>query len=179
MVPQVGIPGELQFVEKKLRNIANHVMKKSNVRINYRFGTMAETVRSCMTADKIAEIAEFISFGTNDLTQATFSFSREDAENKFLPDYLRQGILRHNPFEILDQEGVGVLMDWAVRKSRKTRKNFKIGICGEHGGEPSSIEFCHRIGLDYVSCSPFRIPIARLAAAQAKIKEGARDTKLR
>jgi pyruvate,orthophosphate dikinase len=170
MIPQVGIAQELEFVKKRVENIAREVMERTKVKIDYKFGTMIEVVRGCLTADKIAEVAEFFSFGTNDLTQATFSFSREDAENKFLPNYITKGILRDNPFEILDTEGVGKLMAWAVQEGRKTRKTLKIGICGEHGGEPSSIEFCHKIGLDYVSCSAFRVPVARLAAAQAKIK---------
>lgn len=171
MVPQVGIAGELQLIKKHVDDIANEVMNRMNIKINYKFGTMVEVVRGCLTADKIAEVVEFFSFGTNDLTQGTFSFSREDVENKFLPYYISQGVLKNNPFEILDQEGVGKLMDWAVREGHKTRKDLKVGICGEHGGEPSSIEFCYRIGLDYVSCSAFRVPIARLAAAQAQIKE--------
>ncbi|MCW4033366.1 MAG: pyruvate, phosphate dikinase [Candidatus Bathyarchaeota archaeon] len=171
MVPQVGIASELQLIKNHVNNIANEVMNRMNIKIDYKFGTMVEVVRGCLTADKIAEVVEFFSFGTNDLTQGTFSFSREDVENKFLPYYISQGILKNNPFEILDQEGVGKLMDWAVREGYKTRKDLKVGICGEHGGEPSSIEFCHKIGLDYVSCSAFRVPIARLAAAQAQIKE--------
>ncbi|MFH0848327.1 MAG: pyruvate, phosphate dikinase [archaeon] len=171
MIPQVGIASELQFVKERVSQVAGEAMRKVGIKIDYKFGTMVEVVRGCLTADKIAEVAEFFSFGTNDLTQATFSFSREDAENKFLPDYIDQGILKCNPFEILDQEGVGRLMQWAVQEGRKRRKNLKIGICGEHGGEPSSVEFCHRIGLDYVSCSAFRVPIARVAAAQAKIRE--------
>ena len=171
MVPQVGIANELQLIKKHVNNIANEVMNRMNIKIDYKFGTMVEVVRGCLTADKMAEVVEFFSFGTNDLTQGTFSFSREDVENKFLPYYISQGVLKNNPFEILDQEGVGKLMEWAVREGHKTRKDLKVGICGEHGGEPSSIEFCHKIGLDYVSCSAFRVPIARLAAAQAQIKE--------
>ena len=174
MIPQVGIQSELEFVKKRVRQIAGEVMKRMGVKVDYKFGTMIEVVRGCLTAGKIAETAEFFSFGTNDLTQGTFSFSREDAENKFLPNYISQGILKDNPFEILDQEGVGRLMEWAVQEGRKTRKNLKVGICGEHGGEPSSVEFCNKIGLDYVSCSAFRVPIARVAAAQGKIKESTR-----
>jgi pyruvate, orthophosphate dikinase len=124
-----------------------------------------------MRAGTLAELAEFFSFGTNDLTQATFSFSREDAENKFLPFYTEQKILQDNPFEILDIKGVGRLMAITVEWGRKSRPDLKIGICGEHGGEPNSVEFCHRINIDYVSCSPYRVPVARLAAAQASIKE--------
>jgi pyruvate,orthophosphate dikinase len=126
--------------------------------------------RAALTADKIAESAEFFSFGTNDLTQMAFGYSRDDA-GKFLPVYLDKGILKYDPFQVLDQEGVGQLMEIAVEKGRKTRPNIKVGICGEHGGEPSSVEFCNTLGFNYVSCSPFRVPIARLAAAQAVIKQ--------
>ena len=132
---------------------------------------MVEVVRACMRAARLAEVAEFFSFGTNDLTQATFSFSREDAENKFLPLYNETGILRDNPFEVLDVKGVGRLMQLAVDWGRGARHDLKIGICGEHGGQPEAIRFCHHIGLDYVSCSAPRVPIARLAAAQAALKE--------
>jgi len=171
MIPQVGIAKELAYVKKHVDRIANETMSAAGVKVDYKFGTMVEVVRGCVTADSIAEIAEFFSFGTNDLTQGTFSFSREDAENKFLPRYINEDVLKNNPFEILDRDGVGRLMDLAVKEGRKVRNNLKVGICGEHGGEPSSVEFCHKIGLDYVSCSAFRVPIARLAAAQAKIKE--------
>ncbi|MDO9323630.1 MAG: putative PEP-binding protein, partial [Methanoregula sp.] len=142
------------------------------VKLDFKFGSMLEVVRACMRADNLAEQAEFFSFGTNDLTQATFSFSREDAENKFLPMYNQSGILQDNPFEVLDVKGVGRLMEQAVKWGRHTRPNMKVGICGEHGGHPASIMFCHKIGLTYVSCSGPRIPIARLAAAQAAILEG-------
>ena len=145
--------------------------KRYNVKIKYKFGTMIEIVRSCVRAGMLAQTAEFFSFGTNDLTQGTFSFSREDAENKFLPIYNTVGILRDNPFETLDELGVGWLMELAVREGRKVRPDLKIGICGEHGGVPQAVEFCHRIGLNYVSCMPMRIPIARMAAAHAVIKE--------
>ncbi len=151
--------------------IHQEVEKRYNVKIKYKFGTMVEIARACIRAARIATEAEFFSFGTNDLTQGTFSFSREDAENKFLPIYNTEGILRHNPFEILDELGVGRLMQIAVKEGRETRPDLKIGICGEHGGQPQAIEFCHRIGLNYVSCSPMRIPIARMAAAHAAIKE--------
>jgi pyruvate,orthophosphate dikinase len=134
-----------------------------------KFGTMVEVVRACMRAENLAEVAEFFSFGTNDLTQATFSFSREDAENKFLPMYNERGILQDNPFEVLDIKGVGRLMALAVDWGRKSRPGLKVGICGEHGGHPASIQFCNAIGLDYVSCSAPRVPIARLAAAHAAI----------
>ncbi|SPJ16934.1 hypothetical protein SBBP2_2280008 [Burkholderiales bacterium] len=132
---------------------------------------MVEVVRACMRAGSLAEVAEFFSFGTNDLTQATFSFSREDAENKFLPQYVETGILPNNPFEVLDVKGVGRLMKLAVGWGRDARPDLVVGICGEHGGQPDSIRFCHYAGLDYVSCSAPRVPIARLAAAQAKLRE--------
>ena len=131
-------------------------------------GTMIEIPRAALTADEIAKSAEFFSFGTNDLTQMTFGYSRDDA-GKFLPVYIDKGILKNDPFQVLDQEGVGQLVKMAVKKGKKTRRKIKLGICGEHGGEPSSIECCHRAGLHYVSCSPFRVPIARLATAQAAI----------
>ena len=138
--------------------------------MDYMVGTMIEVPRAALLADKIAESAEFFSFGTNDLTQMTFGYSRDDA-GKFLPVYLKKGILKFDPFQVLDQEGVGQLIRMAAQKGLSTRPNLKIGICGEHGGEPSSVEFCHSVGMDYVSCSPFRVPIARLAAAQGAIKE--------
>jgi pyruvate, orthophosphate dikinase len=139
--------------------------------VKFKFGTMLEVVRACLRAERMAETAEFFSFGTNDLTQATFSFSREDAENKFLPAYNETGILQDNPFEVLDIKGVGQLMKMAVAKGRDTRPDLKVGICGEHGGDPVSIRFCHHIGITYVSCSGPRVPVARLAAAQAKLLE--------
>jgi pyruvate,orthophosphate dikinase len=145
-------------------------MARYKVTISYKVGTMIEVPRAAIVADSIAKDAEFFSFGTNDLTQMTFGFSRDDI-GKFLPIYLKEGILDVDPFVKLDQEGVGSLVQIAVEKGRKVRKNLKVGICGEHGGEPSSIEFCHRCGLDYVSCSPFRVPVARLAAAQAVLRE--------
>jgi pyruvate, orthophosphate dikinase len=171
MVPQVCTLQELVFVHKHVEQIHKEVEKKSGVKIPYQFGTMIEVVRACMRAGRLAELAEFMSFGTNDLTQATFSFSREDAENKFLPLYNERGILQHNPFEILDIKGVGRLMMITVEWARRTRPNIKVGICGEHGGHPDAIRFCHHIKLSYVSCSPLRVPIARLAAAHAKLKQ--------
>ncbi|MBW1722077.1 MAG: pyruvate, phosphate dikinase [Deltaproteobacteria bacterium] len=171
MVPQVCTLQELKFVHRYVKEIHREVEKKYGIKLNFKFGTMVEVVRACMRAGRLAELAEFISFGTNDLTQATFSFSREDAENKFLPLYNERGILQHNPFEILDIKGVGRLMMITVEWARKTRPDMKIGICGEHGGHPDAIRFCHHINLSYVSCSPPRVPIARLAAAQAKLKE--------
>jgi len=170
MVPQVSLASELSNIKQLLGMVANEVMERSGVQVKYSFGTMMEVVRSCLTADKVAEFAEFFSFGTNDLTQGTYSFSREDAENKFLPRYLEKGILTFNPFETLDKDGVGRLMKIAVEEGRKTRPNLKVGICGEHGGDPESVRFCSVIGLDYVSCSVYRVPIARLAAAQEVAK---------
>jgi len=171
MIPLVGMISELKFVKNDLVKIAKEIIEKYDVELNYKFGTMIEIPRAALTADEIASEAEFFSFGTNDLTQMTFGFSRDDAESKFLPVYLNKEILTENPFETIDQKGVGALMKMGIELGRKTRPNLKCGICGEHGGEPKSIVFAHSIGLDYVSCSPFRLPIARLAAAQAAIME--------
>ncbi len=171
MIPQVCTLEELRWVYRYVTKINDEVQKKFGIKVPYKFGTMVEVVRACMRAGRIAELAEFISFGTNDLTQATFSFSREDAENKFLPLYEERGILQHNPFEVLDIKGVGRLMIITIEWARKTRPNLKVGICGEQGGHPDSIRFCHHIKMSYVSCSPPRVPIARLAAAHAKLKE--------
>lgn len=171
MVPQVCTLQELKYVHKYVTEIHKEVESKYEIKVPYRFGTMIEVVRACMRAGRIAELAEFFSFGTNDLTQATFSFSREDAENKFLPLYKEKGILQHNPFEVLDVKGVGRLMMITIEWARKTRPDMKIGICGEQGGQPDSIRFCHHIKMSYVSCSPPRVPIARLAAAHAKLTE--------
>lgn len=175
MVPQVSSVSELKWIKQYVDELRKEVEEASGVWLNFNFGTMVEVVRACVTADKLAEVAQFFSFGTNDLTQATFSFSREDAENKFLPFYQEEGIVPENPFEALDVDGVGSLMRMAVTKGRSTRPNLKIGICGEHGGHPASIRFCHQIGLDYVSCSGPRVPIARLAAAHATMSEKAYD----
>lgn len=171
MVPQVCTLEELKWVHGYVARIHKAVEKKFKIKVPYKFGTMVEVVRACMRAGRLAELAEFISFGTNDLTQATFSFSREDAENKFLPLYKERGILQHNPFEVLDIKGVGRLMMITIEWARKTRKDMKVGICGEQGGHPDAIRFCHHIDVSYVSCSPPRVPIARLAAAHAKLKE--------
>ncbi|MBY8987623.1 MAG: pyruvate, phosphate dikinase [Candidatus Lokiarchaeota archaeon] len=171
MIPLIGMISELQYVKAQLLEIAEETIKDYGVELNYKFGTMIEIPRAALTADEIAMEAEFFSFGTNDLTQMTFGFSRDDAEGKFIPVYLNKGILERNPFEILDQDGVGKLMKIAVKLGRETRPGLKCGVCGEHGGEPSSIKFVASIGLDYVSCSPFRIPVARIAAAQAAILE--------
>ncbi|MBL7102374.1 MAG: pyruvate, phosphate dikinase, partial [Desulfobacteraceae bacterium] len=171
MIPQVCTLEELKWVHGYVTKINRDVEKKFDIKVPYKFGTMVEVVRACMRAGRIAELAEFISFGTNDLTQATFSFSREDAENKFLPLYEERGILQHNPFDVLDVKGVGRLMRITMEWARKTNPDLKVGICGEQGGEPESIRFCHHINMTYVSCSPPRVPIARLAAAQAKLRE--------
>lgn len=170
MVPLVGHVKELSMLKEIIIKVAEEVMKKEKVKIDYKIGTMIEVPRGALTADEIAKEAEFFSFGTNDLTQMTFGFSRDDA-GKFLKEYQEKKILDSDPFQAVDQEGVGQLMKIAVEKGKSTRKDLKLGICGEHGGEPSSVEFCHRIGLNYVSCSPYRVPIARLAAAHAKLKE--------
>ena len=172
MIPQVCTAQELKRVKIWVDEIRADVEAAHRLKLNFRFGSMLEVVRACMRADNLAELAEFFSFGTNDLTQAVFSFSREDAENKFLPMYNQSGILQDNPFEVLDVKGVGRLMESAVKWGRHTRPGMSVGICGEHGGHPASIRFCHTIGLTYVSCSGPRIPIARLAAAQAAILEG-------
>ena len=169
MIPLVGEVKELAFVKKTVVETADEVIKASGVNLKYEVGTMIEIPRACLTADEIAKEAEFFCFGTNDLTQMTFGFSRDDA-GKFLPSYYGSKIYESDPFARLDTHGVGKLMDMAVQKGKAERKSLHIGICGEHGGDPSSIEFCHAIGLNYVSCSPYRVPIARLAAAQANIK---------
>jgi len=171
MVPQVCTAQELKWVYELVKKVQKEVEKEYGVKIQFKFGTMIEVVRACMRAGRLAEVADFFSFGTNDLTQATFSFSREDAENKFLPLYNQRKILQDNPFEVLDVKGVGRLMMIAIEWGRRTKPDLKIGICGEHGGHPESVEFSHSIGLSYVSCSVPRLPIARLAAAHAKLKE--------
>ena len=169
MIPLVGSLNEFTNQREVVEKVAKEVQEEKKVKFPYLIGTMIEIPRACIVADKIAEKAEFFSFGTNDLTQTTFGFSRDDV-GSFLPEYIKKSILKNDPFQILDQEGVGELVALGVKKGRSTRKNLKIGICGEHGGEPSSIEFCHRVGMNYVSCSPYRVPIARLAAARAAIK---------
>lgn len=170
MIPLVGTEGEMSVLKKDVETVANRVLAKKGVKINYKIGTMIEIPRAALTADRIARHAEFFSFGTNDLTQMTFGYSRDDV-GSFVPQFVKSGILKKDPFQILDQEGVGQLVKTGIKKGRQTRPDLKIGICGEHGGDPSSIEFCHRNAMDYVSCSPFRVPIARLATAQAVIKE--------
>ena len=171
MIPLIGTKAELDNLEKIVRRVADEILskEKGKAKIKYMVGTMIEIPRAALTAEQVAETAEFFSFGTNDLTQMTFGYSRDDI-GSFLPDYLDQKILEVDPFAQLDQTGVGQLVEMAVKNGRKTRKDLKCGICGEHGGEPNSVKFCVRAGLNYVSCSPFRVPIARLAAAQAAIE---------
>lgn len=176
MIPLVGHVNELRTVREKLEQVAREVIQDMGFEIDYKFGTMIELPRAAITADEIAEYADFFSFGTNDLTQTTFGFSRDDAEAKFLRVYVDEGILPQNPFETLDRKGVGRLMKICVDAARGVQPNIKLGICGEHGGDPESIAFCHELGLDYVSCSPFRVPIARLAAAQAALQGGWRPS---
>ena len=171
MLPLVGEANEIRFLRERIVETAAKVMESNNSKIEYKIGTMIEVPRAALTADEIAPHADFFSFGTNDLTQATFAFSRDDAEAKFMKDYVDNKILPADPFEVLDQKGVGKLMRLAVDAGRASNPQLKVGICGEHGGEPSSVEFCHRLRLDYVSCSPFRVPVARLVAAQAAARE--------
>ena len=170
MIPLVGEVKELKFVKDVVVATADAEIAAANADIKYEVGTMIEIPRAALTADEIAKEAEFFCFGTNDLTQLTFGFSRDDA-GKFLDAYYDTKIYENDPFAKLDQKGVGALMKMAVKMGKEVRPTMHCGICGEHGGDPSSVEFCHNIGLDYVSCSPFRVPIARLAAAQAAIKE--------
>jgi pyruvate, orthophosphate dikinase len=167
MHPLVGFDEEL----RRLRELTDRVAAQEAPDVDYLCGTMIELPRACIRADEIAAHADFFSFGTNDLTQTALGFSRDDAEGKFLTHYLDDRVLAENPFEILDQEGVGDLMRLAVERGRAAKEELKLGICGEHGGEPRSVTFCHELGLDYVSCSPYRVPVARLAAAQAVLTE--------
>jgi len=173
MHPLVIDGKELKILEIKTREVADKVIKEKGIKLKYLVGTMIEVPRAALLADEIAEVAEFFSFGTNDLTQMTLGMSRDDA-GRFLPDYVdekRAGILKSDPFQSLDQDGVGMLIKIAIEKGRKAKKDLKIGICGEHGGDPATVEFCHKNGFNYVSCSPFRVPIARLAAAHAVLKD--------
>jgi pyruvate, orthophosphate dikinase len=168
MIPLVGVRKELEITRAQVDKVAEEVFAEANHRIEYSVGTMIELPRAALIADKIAEIADFFSFGTNDLTQTVFGLSRDDA-GKFLPIYVEQGILPKDPFVSLDVEGVGEMVRIATERGRKTKKGLKLGICGEHGGDHASITFCEEVGLDYVSCSPYRVPVARLAAAQAAL----------
>ena len=170
MIPLVGNVKELAFVKKRVVETIEKVFEREGESVNYIVGTMIEIPRAALTADEVAQEADFFSFGTNDLTQMTLGFSRDDTGN-IIREYEDLGIFEQDPFQTLDQTGVGQLVEMAAQKGRKTKSNLKLGICGEHGGDPASIEFCYRTGLDYVSCSPFRVPIARLAAAQAVVKE--------
>jgi pyruvate,orthophosphate dikinase len=172
MVPLIATKAELDIVKARIDAMAQAVMKESGVKLNYQVGTMIELPRAALIADEIAQSAEFFSFGTNDLTQTTFGISRDDAAS-FLGIYTARGILPGDPFVSIDRDGVGALVRIGVERGRKVRKNLKVGICGEHGGDPASVAFCHEVGLDYVSCSPFRVPIARLAAAQAALGKNA------
>jgi pyruvate,orthophosphate dikinase len=169
MVPLIGTLKEFKMQEEIIRATAEKVFEEKGARCDYLVGTMIEIPRAALTADAIAKEAEFFSFGTNDLTQMGFGYSRDDA-GKFLPIYIEKGILKNDPFQTLDQEGIGQLVEIGTTKGRSARADLKVGICGEHGGDPDSVEFCHRVGMDYVSCSPFRVPIARLAAAQANLR---------
>jgi len=170
MIPLVGFPKELQLQLEIVHRVAEEVAKEKKSKFNYLVGTMIEVPRACVVADDIAKDAQFFSFGTNDLTQTTLGMSRDDS-GSFLPAYQEAEIVKKNPFASIDQTGVGKLMQTAVELGRKTRSDIKLGICGEHGGDPDSVKFCHTLGLSYVSCSPFRVPVARLAAAQAALKD--------
>jgi pyruvate,orthophosphate dikinase len=170
MIPLVGHVNELKVMRELTVQVAEEVLQRYKTRVSYTVGTMIELPRAAITADEIAPYADFYSFGTNDLTQTTFGLSRDDA-GRFLPFYVEKGILENDPFVTLDQDGIGILMKIGIEKGRKVKKHLKMGICGEHGGDPKSVEFCHKIGLNYVSCSPYRVPIAKLAAAQAVLKE--------
>jgi pyruvate,orthophosphate dikinase len=185
MIPLVGHVNELKEVRRQLEAAAEEIARRTGTRVDYKFGTMIEVPRAALTADQIAAVADFFSFGTNDLTQTTFGYSRDDSEGKFLLKYVegldvpglneKVKILPVNPFQTLDRDGVGQLVAMAAAKGRKTNPDIELGICGEHGGDPDSIEFCHITGLDYVSCSPFRVPVARLAAAQAALSSSEKD----
>ncbi len=171
MIPQVGSIEELNHIKSIYDNVKSDIEKKYRTKFKINFGTMLEVVRACLTSDELAKTAEFFSFGTNDLTQAVFSFSREDAESKFLEEYKKKEILEISPFQSIDENGVGNLMNIAVSRGRKIKSDLEIGICGEHGGDPDSIRFCHSADISYVSASPFRIPVAIVAAAQAAINK--------
>ncbi|HLN47333.1 MAG TPA: putative PEP-binding protein, partial [Magnetospirillaceae bacterium] len=175
MIPGVGTVTEMKALRDLVSAEAERIVKAAGTRVNYQIGTMIEMPRACMVAHRIAEHAEFFSFGTNDLTQLVFGYSRDDAEGSFIPVYLEKKILREDPFQVIDQDGVGEFMRMAMERGHIARPEMKIGICGEHGGDPVSVQFCHTLGLDYVSCSPFRVPVARLAAAQSVLKERAAE----
>lgn len=169
MIPLVGVYNEIKMQADIINRTAEAVFKERGKSVSYKIGTMIEIPRAALIADQIAKVADFFSFGTNDLTQMTFGYSRDDV-GKFLNDYIKAGILKNDPFQILDQEGVGQLIKMAAQKGRATKPNINLGICGEHGGEPSSVKFCASLNFDYVSCSPYRVPIARIAAAQGALE---------
>ncbi|MFT5805014.1 MAG: pyruvate,orthophosphate dikinase, partial [Candidatus Paceibacteria bacterium] len=173
MIPLVVNVREVRLVSDIIERSINEIMSQRNVSVPYKVGTMMETPRACLGADRLAPAVEFMSFGTNDLTQMTYGFSRDDA-GRFIPEYLEKSLINADPFVSLDQRGVGDLMKIALERSRQAKPGVKYGICGEHGGDPESVLFCHNIGLDYVSCSPFRLPIARISAAQAAVKDNVR-----
>ena len=166
MIPLVGTVEELSRLRERADEVSADVLANATAKVEYQIGTMIEIPRASVTADRVAEAADFFSFGTNDLTQMAFGYSRDDA-GVFLPEYVEKGILEYDPFQVLDREGVGALVEMAVQRGRNTKPDRKMGICGEHGGDPSSIEFCYQVGMNYVSCSPYRVPVARLAAAHA------------
>ena len=171
MIPLTSHVNELKDQQATLEKVAKEVMVEQGIEVDYKFGTMIEIPRAALTAAEFAEFAEFFSFGTNDLTQTTFGISRDDAEAGFLIEYMEKGILPENPFQTIDRDGVGRLMQMATNEGRQTRPGMEVGICGEHGGDPKSIQLCHEYGLNYVSCSPFRVPVARLAAAHAALND--------
>jgi pyruvate,orthophosphate dikinase len=169
MIAVTSHENEVKTMRELIERVANQVMEEMGVTVTYKIGTMIELPRAAIIADQMAGYAEFFSFGTNDLTQTTFGISRDDAEGKFLLDYVERGVLPQNPFQVIDEQGVGYLIELATKKGRAVRPELEVGICGEHGGDPSSIHFCNKVGLSYVSCSPFRVPIARLASAHAAL----------
>jgi len=171
MIPGVGHIEEMKYNRTMVDAMAKEVFDEKGMSVVYKVGTMIELPRACTIAGKLSKVAQFFSFGTNDLTQTTYGYSRDDASKSFIPVYLEKGILEVDPFQVLDREGVGRLMEMAVKEGREANPQLEVGICGEHGGEPNSIAFCHHLGLDYVSCSPYRVPIARLAAAQSALRE--------
>ncbi len=177
MIPLVGVAKELEILRAECEQVAKETIKATGQRVSYKIGTMIEVPRSALTAGEVAEHADFFSFGTNDLTQMTYAFSRDDAEGKFLPAYLERRVLAVNPFETIDRDGVGRLVEIATQEGRAYNPKLKVGVCGEHGGDPQSVAFFAEVGLDYVSCSPFRVPVARLAAAHAAIGSDEAESK--
>jgi pyruvate,orthophosphate dikinase len=169
MVPLVGSRNEMAIERERLEGVVKGVFESEGVQVGYKFGACMEVPRACIVAGQVAETAEFFSYGTNDLTQTTYGYSRDDAEGKFLGEYLKERILPHNPFESIDREGVGELVRIGIERGRKQRPTLEVGICGEQGGDPASVAFCHEVGMNYVSCAPGRVPVARLAAAQAAL----------